>query len=279
MALAPLADSVYRCTDCGNKDQTYFEENPINGTVVCRGEGGTGCGSVLEESMPADETWVRRLEDKEDTDQHGQPHEAFLSAAYNMRSIVGKQGSQLQLTQQRIEQQAGEVGRSKKTTRLWYKDNEKTKAFRRMKGAAIRAQLSEAVLTRAKRYFSIHRDLNAQVQHRDAIIAACMVRSYHEIHDSALFELHEDQLPDGAASGAIITHIPGLTRPTAQGGGAAVVAGGRQQTDTAAVGPTFQCPKCQQTFNAKRSLMFHKCETEDAGEEFPELPSRKKRRR
>lgn len=265
---------------CGNKDQTFFEENPINGTVVCRGQGGTGCGSVLEESMPADETWVRRLEDKEDTEQHGQPHEAFLSAAYNMRSIVGKQGSQLQLTQQRIEQQAGEVGRSKKTTRLWYKDNEKTKAFRRMKSAAIRAQLSEAVLTRAKRYFSIHRDLNAQVQHRDAVIAACMVRSYHELHDAALFELHEEDLRTGDHSpGAIVTHIPGMERHAAQGGGAAVVAGGRPQTDSAAVGPTFHCAKCGQTFNAKRSLMFHQCAEGTEAEEFPELPSRKKRRR
>ena len=192
-----------KCNACGNADEKYFVADAKEGTTICAGKDGRGCGIVLQEHNCEEGSEFRKFAEEEDKNHHGPAANHLMSGAFNLQTKIGgssappARGRGLQGLMQVVELNLSQYGKDDKRTREGYKDNMKRKAFAQIGHCAKSLRLHECVVQIASEMFARWRDLKEHVQQYEAVVAACIIFAWRKSGNQMRAETRDVQLPNG----------------------------------------------------------------------------------
>jgi len=122
----------------------------------------------------------RKFEGEEDKNHHGPAHNDLFSSSHNLRTaIAGGRGTDtLRRTADYVEMNLSQFGKDERRTRIGYKDQQKKKAFDKMKHLSSSLNLHDTVLDKAQVMFSGYRNAMEHVHQFPAVIAACVISAW-----------------------------------------------------------------------------------------------------
>ena len=222
---APVVTQL-ECHVCENKDQQHFISKK-DGSVVCRGVEGRGCGEVVAQDKVFEGSMFRNFSDNQDRNSFGPIQDPAFSTSYNLGTMVqrsavkatkGKSGGGGKETDFSV----SNIGRDTGATRIEYKDEQKIKGFSEIFTATRNLGLHDRAYGKARIMFATYRDARDRLMDFPSALAACLIAGHLEI-------LEEELVGEG----------PGPK--------------------------SFECPECKALFNCKADCDRHIVTQHDDG--------------
>lgn len=176
----------FECDLCKNKDRRYFISDPHSGDTICGGQGGRGCGNVVQDHRVDEGSQFRVFADDEgkDRNHHGPTPDPLMPDSENMRTSLIGMGSlykKLQQTHQYVETNLSTINTDDRRTKTAYRSNQKRMAFSLMEDVAANLNIHDAVVEKAKEEFARFRDIREHVISFSAVVAACLALSFEHL--------------------------------------------------------------------------------------------------
>jgi len=211
--VAPVV-TQFECPICDNKDQQHFVPKK-DGSIVCRGVDGRGCGEVVAQDQVYEGSMFRNFSDNQDRNSFGPIQDPVFSTSYNLGTMNQRGAAKASKGKgssgggKETDFSVSNIGRDAGATRIEYKDEQKIKAFSEMVTATRSLGLHQSAYNKARIMFATYRDAKDRLQDFPSALAACLIAGHLEV-------LEEERVGEGGGA------------PRA-----------------------FNCPKCKAVFNCK----------------------------
>ena len=172
-----------KCTNanCDNEDPNEFIPSR-GGAVACR-----RCGDCQSDYVIHEGEMYRNFTGEEDRSHHGPVLNPLYSASYNLgtqftglRGQKRNTGRETDFSVSNIGRDAAAVGGAL-ATRVEYKDDQKSKAFRIMREQGANLALHGLVRKKSSELFAAYRDARDRLYDFDAVVAACLIAAHLEV--------------------------------------------------------------------------------------------------
>jgi len=172
-----------KCTNvnCDNEDPNEFIPSR-GGAVACR-----RCGDCQSDYVIHEGEMYRNFTGEEDRSHHGPVLNPLYSASYNLgtqftglRGQKRNTGRETDFSVSNISRDAAAVGGAL-ATRVEYKDDQKSKAFRIMREQGANLALHGLVRKKSAELFAAYRDARDRLYDFDAVVAACLIAAHLEV--------------------------------------------------------------------------------------------------
>jgi len=172
-----------KCTNanCDNEDPNEFIPSR-GGAVACR-----RCGDCQSDYVIHEGEMYRNFTGEEDRSHHGPVLNPLYSASYNLgtqftglRGQKRNTGRETDFSVSNIGRDAAAVGGTL-ATRVEYKDDQKSKAFRIMREQGANLALHGLVRKKSSELFAAYRDARDRLYDFDAVVAACLIAAHLEV--------------------------------------------------------------------------------------------------
>jgi len=172
-----------KCTNanCDNEDPNEFIPSR-GGAVACR-----RCGDCQSDYVIHEGEMYRNFTGEEDRSHHGPVLNPLYSASYNLGTQFTGLRGQKRNTGRETDFSVSNIGRDPAAvggalaTRVEYKDDQKSKAFRIMREQGANLALHGLVRQKSAELFAAYRDARDRLYDFDAVVAACLIAAHLEV--------------------------------------------------------------------------------------------------
>jgi hypothetical protein len=166
-----------RCTNprCDNDDPNEFRPSR-GGAVACM-----RCGDCQSDFVIHEGEMYRNFADQEDRSHHGPALNPLYSASYNLGTQFSGFRGQKRNTGRETDFSVSNIGKEVAGTRVEYKDDQKSKAFRLMREQGANLVLHDLVRKKAEELFAAYRDARDRLYDFEAVVAACLIAGHLEV--------------------------------------------------------------------------------------------------
>ncbi len=166
-----------KCTNprCDNDDPNEFIPSR-GGAVACM-----RCGDCQSDFVIHEGEMYRNFADQEDRSHHGPALNPLYSASYNLGTQFSGLRGQKRNTGRETDFSVSNIGKEVVGTRVEYKDDQKSKAFRLMREQGANLVLHGLVRKKAEELFAAYRDARDRLYDFEAVVAACLIAGHLEV--------------------------------------------------------------------------------------------------
>lgn len=166
-----------KCTNprCDNEDPNEFRPSR-GGAVACM-----RCGDCQSDFVIHEGEMYRHFSDSEDRSHHGPALNPLYSASYNLGTQFSGFRGQKRNTGRETDFSVSNIGKDVAGTRVEYKDDQKSKAFRLMREQGANLVLHDLVRKKAEELFAAYRDARDRLYDFEAVVAACLIAGHLEV--------------------------------------------------------------------------------------------------
>ena len=168
-------------TNCDNDDPNDFIPSR-GGAVACM-----RCGDCQSDYVIHEGEMYRNFAGEEDRSHHGPALNPLYSASYNLGTQFTGLRGQKRNTGRETDFSVSNIGRDgaavggTMATRVEYKDDQKSKAFRIMREQGANLALHGLVRKKAAELFAAYRDARDRLFDFEAVVAACLIAAHLEV--------------------------------------------------------------------------------------------------
>lgn len=172
-----------KCTNanCDNDNPNEFIPSR-GGAVACM-----RCGDCQSDYVIHEGEMYRNFTGEEDRSHHGPRLNPLYSASYNLGTQFTGLRGQKRTTGRETDFSVSNIGRDPNAaggavaTRVEYKDDQKSKAFRIMREQGANLELHGLVRKKAEELFAAYRDARDRLFDFEAVVAACLITAHLEV--------------------------------------------------------------------------------------------------